>query len=355
MAEHIEENREVLQKLHEATRLEETRYPINLNTLVPHLGKVEGMTLTLRCEAMLHAANNDTKRAVDSIDTSFALARTLRNEPLLSSEWVRIACVAVTLQGLERLLSDQKLERDELAELDRRLEQAEEDGRRGIFRAMVGERAGVIEYFLTSWPGERPKFEQASAPPRRVSEEPFDVGFGTFKLIGIRDWDLRLYLETVGQFVAVSTNDFAGMLRAGELAEQQSMVRLSQGLGNLALMTRSIIPAIAGSRSFSNEVGLATRLRAARVAIAVEKYRRAHNGALPERLESLVPEVLAKPVVDPVFGKPFEFESSPTNAFQVVGKKPTNIFSSPIVYQIYSSAAGHALSNSLANAFVVRR
>ena len=172
-------------------------------------------------------------------------------------------------------------------------------------------------------------------------------------MLGLRDRDLRLYLETMEQFVAVSTNDFPGMLRAGEVAEKESMERMSHGLARLAVMTRMTIPAI--TRSFSKEVSLATRLRSARVAIAVERYRLAHNGGLPEGLDSLMPEIWAKPMVDPVFMNPFEFESSPTNAFRVAGKKPTNIFSSPIVYQIYSSAAGRKLSNNLANAFVVRR
>jgi hypothetical protein len=350
--EHIDENREVLQKLHVAARLEESRYPINLNvgvnTLLPHLAQVKGMTQTLRYDAMLHGANNDPERAVHSIDTSFALARTLRNEPLLISELVRIACVAISLQSFEWLLSEQPLEASQLAEVDRRLEQAEEDGRRDIFRAMAGERAGAIEYFLTSWPGlTPPPGGGPNLPPLQT------VGIGVFKMLGLRDRDLRLYLESMEEFVAVSTNDFPRMLRAGEVAEKESMERMSHGLARLAVMTRMTIPAI--TRSFSKEVSLATRLRSARVAIAVERYRLAHNGGLPEGLDSLMPEIWAKPMVDPVFMNPFEFESSPTNAFRVAGKKPTNIFSSPIVYQIYSSAAGRKLSNNLANAFVVRR
>src|SRR4051794_14950870 len=99
------------------------------------------MTRTLRYDAMLHAANNDPERAVHSIDTSFALARTLRNEPLLISELVRVACVTISVQSFERVLSDQKLEAGQLELLDRRLAQAEEDGRRCIFRAMVADRA----------------------------------------------------------------------------------------------------------------------------------------------------------------------------------------------------------------------
>jgi hypothetical protein len=348
MVAHIEENREVIQKLHEAARLEGSRYPINLNmgvnTLVPHLAPVKGMTQTLRYDAMWHAANNDPEGAVHSIDTSFALARTLRNEPLLISELVRMACVSITLQGVEWLLSDQKLEAGELAELDGRLAEAEEDGRRCIYRAMVGERAHAIGYFLTSWPGLT--LVGAPNPPPLQT-----VGFTALKMTGLRDRDLRLYLETTREFVAVTTNDFAGMLPASEVADQHLMERTSHGLGRLAIMTRMIIPTI--TKAFSKEVSLATRLRAARVAIGVERYRLGHNGALPERLES--PGVLAKLMVDPVFGKPFELESSPTNRFRLVGTEPTNIFSSAIVYQIYSAAAGHALSNVLANGFVVRR
>jgi hypothetical protein len=345
IAQHIDENREVIEKLHEAARLEGSRYPINLNmgqnTLLPHLAHVKGMTQTLRYEAILHAANNDVERAVHSVDTSFALARTLRNEPLLISELVRIACVAITLQEVERLLSDQKLDAGELAALDRRLIEAEEDGRRGIVRAMAGERALAIDYFLTSWPGVPPSNPNAAQ----------SMAFGALRITGLRDRDLRLYLETTREFVAVATNDFGEMLTAADVAEQNLIERTSHGLGQLAIMTRMIVPSI--TKAFSKEVALTTRLRAARMAIAVERYRVAHNGALPERLEGL--EGLPNPLVDPVFGKRFEFEVSPTNRFRVVGTEPTNVFSSAIVYQIYSPGAAQKLSNGLANAFVVRR
>ncbi len=348
---HIDQNREVIEKLHEAVLLEGSRYPINLNmgvnTLLPHLANVKRMTQTLRYDAMLNAANNDAERAVHSIDTSFALARTLRNEPLLISELVRVACVTISVQSFERVLSDEKLEAGQLAEVDGRLGQAEEDGRRCIFRALAGERANHIGYFGSMWGGGLVQQSGPAANPQAL--QTFSIG--VFKIFGLADRDLRMYLETMGQLVEVSTNDFPVILNKSEAIEKESMERMSHGLGQLAIMARMTIPTFDGY--FGREVALATRLRAARVAIAVEKYRLAHSGALPERLES--PGVLPKPVVDPVFGKAFEFESSPTNAVGVIGKAPTNIFSSRIVYQIYSPAAGTKLSNSLANAFVVRR
>jgi hypothetical protein len=347
MAEHIEENRQVIEKLHEAARLEESRYPINLKmgfkAPVTHLAQVRAMTQTLRYDAMLHAANQETGKAVNSVETSFALARTLRNEPLLISELVRISCVAISLLEVERLLSDLKLDEAQLEVLGRRLEEAEADGRRALFRAMAGERGGAIEEFLATWPGV--------AVGNTVSTQ--NIAIGALKVLGVRDRDLRLYLEMMEKSVSVSTNDFPEMLIAGERAEQEFVTRTSHGLGRFAVMTRMVIPAV--NRAYIKEVALATRLRAARVAIAVEKFRLAHNGVLPRALADLVPDILQKPVVDPVFSKSFDYERGPTNAFQVVGNKPTNILSSPIVYQIYSSAAAKKLSNNLANAFVVRR
>src|SRR5204863_571940 len=172
---------------------------------------------------------------------------------------------------------------------DRRLEQAEEDGRRGIFRAMVGDRAGEIDYFLTSWPVAQPP----PGPGGNTLQQAFDqsalkFGIGIMKAVGMRDLDLRMYLETMEQFIAASTNDFPEMLHRGEVAERESTERLSHGMAQLAFLTRLMIPAV--SRAFNKEVALATRLRSARVAIAVEKYRLAHKGALPENLGDLVPE-----------------------------------------------------------------
>jgi len=326
IAQHIETNHEVIEKLHAAAQLTESRYPINLNqgmnTLLPHLAHIKGFTQLLRYQAMLQSAGKSTEEAVRSVATSFALARTLRNEPILISELVRIACVAISIESLERVLSEHQLKADQLKAFDRELAQAERDGRESAFRGMVGERAGVLPYFA-SVAGLQQLQGQTGASPG----SPFQViAFGAFNMLGLRERDLRLYLGLMEQFTAAATNDFPEMLRKSEQTEQVMTQRVSHGLGKLAVMTRMMLPAI--GKAFTKEAALATRIRCARVAIAIEEYRLEHSGALPATLGALVPDYMEKPLLDPVLGKPFTLERLKTAGYQIssaeAGKKLQN-------------------------------
>ena len=52
-------------------------------------------------------------------------------------------------------------------------------------------------------------------------------------------------------------------------------------------------------------------LRSADAAAAVERYRDAHGGALPETLDALVPAVLDRVPIDPFTGAPVKWKTSP--------------------------------------------
>ncbi|HOB33237.1 MAG TPA: hypothetical protein PKH32_10205 [Verrucomicrobiota bacterium] len=53
------------------------------------------------------------------------------------------------------------------------------------------------------------------------------------------------------------------------------------------------------------------RVRSARTAIAVERYRRAHEESLPPALTNLVPEFLGEVPLDPFDGQPLRFVTTP--------------------------------------------
>jgi hypothetical protein len=55
------------------------------------------------------------------------------------------------------------------------------------------------------------------------------------------------------------------------------------------------------------DADLVSLVRVARTAVAIERYRLAHANALPESLESLVPEFLPEIPIDPCDGAPLRF------------------------------------------------
>lgn len=331
--ENLEENRGVLEKLEAAARLKGSRYSINLSVgamaLLPHLSHIKELTFLLGSQAVVQSAKKDYSGAARSLISGFALARTLRNEPILISELVRIACVAINVGNLEYLMSQAPLTAEELGAFEQVLEEAEADGRRGVFRAMAGERAGVIQYFTSSGvsPGV-PRGGKGSAIQILV-----DSGR---KALGIDARDLHLYLEMMGRFTNAATNDYPEMLRAGEQTETEFAQRLSRGINRFATLTRAMTPAL--SKAFAKEAALDTWIREARVAIAVEQYRLAHNGTLPPNLDALTPKYLTIGLVDAAEGKPFEFKVM-----------------NPAGYQITSPAAAKRLKNTRETTFTVRR
>jgi hypothetical protein len=72
------------------------------------------------------------------------------------------------------------------------------------------------------------------------------------------------------------------------------------------LLSAQILPAAAGG--LRKEAILVARLRCARVALAVERYRLKHSGALPSSLKELAPEFLPEVLENPVTGEPLIYE-----------------------------------------------
>ena len=304
LADYIEENEETLAKLHRAAQLSEARYPLDLSQgatlLLPHLAQIKGLALLLRYEAIHYSSLGDRDRAFRSVTSGFALCRSLRHEPILISELVRIACVAITAESLEYLLSAQTLPDEQLQVLSALTEQAEADGSEASFRAIVGERAGAIPYFTAP----SAELQQAIGGQLGFGAIPKlgTVALGAHRLLGLRDRDLREYLRFMGEYAEAATNGFPDAFRLSQRTQTEADRRLSRGLGRFALISRLVLPAI--GKVITKEAAIATRLRCAHAAIAVERFRVAHAGALPNSLEELVPGFLREIPRDPVEGQP---------------------------------------------------
>jgi hypothetical protein len=338
VAKVLDNNQPAFQKLVAASNLKESRYPIDLtpgfNALLPHLAKVKQLVQLLCAKGIFEVSKKDYRAAADTTLTSFALSRTLRNEPLLISELVRIACVAITVRNLEYLLNRGSFTKEELQAFDHALTQAEADGRRGAFRATAGEQAGILPY-LTTMSGMQ--LMQKTGGPKPSSSPIWDAAPMVLrKLLGIDTRDLRLYLELMDGYSAAATNDFPEMLRQADQINTEFDQRLSHGLNRFAVFTRLIQAPI--GKAYQKEAALAVWLREARVACAVEQYRLANNGTPPENLDVLTPTYLKSPLVDAVEAKPFQYRKLPSGG-----------------YEITSPIANKLLKNPLQTTFTVRR
>ncbi|MCI0539941.1 MAG: hypothetical protein L0Z50_32450, partial [Verrucomicrobiales bacterium] len=148
---YLADNEPALELAHEAARLNKSRYPMDLrqgfSTLVPHLARVKGLAQLLKLEAIYYSDQPKADLAVRSALTSFALAHSLKDEPLIISQLVRIACVSIALSGLERTCSENVLTEDQLLALAEKIKEAETDSDASPLRALAGEQCNGVEAF----------------------------------------------------------------------------------------------------------------------------------------------------------------------------------------------------------------
>ncbi|MFH1719604.1 MAG: hypothetical protein ABIF19_19815, partial [Planctomycetota bacterium] len=107
--QYIADNNEALALLHAGAAIEHCRYPVDLGAgfeaLLPDMSNLKGGVKLLSLEAVFHAENGNSESAVRSVRSAFGIARSLEKEPILVSQLVRIACQALTVSTLERLVN----------------------------------------------------------------------------------------------------------------------------------------------------------------------------------------------------------------------------------------------------------
>ncbi|HEX7859817.1 MAG TPA: hypothetical protein VF773_05810 [Verrucomicrobiae bacterium] len=331
IADHIENNQETLEILAEALKLNGARYPLtfqgNIQTIPPHLAELKKLANLLRYAAANAATNGEAERTFEALRNGFLLAGTLRNEPLMISELVRIACAAIALHSLEFALHHVSFTEEQLKELDQALQGSEVDCSRSRFRALAGERTLGIRGFDLIRSG------QLTQPAPGTTKERASAGL--YKMLGIIDRDEREYLAMMEGLIAAMTNGFPSAYQQTEALEKELDRRYSSGLRRLCAHTRGVFPAFA--KAVRKEAALLTQIRCARAAITVERYRVAHEGSLPDDLNALVPTFLAEILRDPVKGESLVYFETGTG------------------YQISSPGAAVELDNKRSTMFSVSR
>ena len=117
---------------------------------------------------------------------------------------------------------------------------------------------------------------------------------------------IAFYLEHMSGLIAAAEKPWPQALREAALAEDRLM---QLGRRSFVHRVRYMIPQLlapALGAAFEATARNVAMIDTADAAIAVEGYRRKH-GALPERLEQLVPEFLPEVPTDPFSGQPLQY------------------------------------------------
>jgi hypothetical protein len=296
-------NQALLDLLHSATGLTNSRYPIDLNqgfiVLLPHLTKVKGSIQLLATEALLDASNGDTQKALATLRAAGTVADSLAKEPILISQLVRIAGWAIISKRCEFILNGATLSDDQLAELQALFRNAERSDT--MARGLGGERAtGLVVFLGSRYQGNI--FGSANSAPTLKDRMLTSLYYGLLKSTGILHKDKTFYLDVMATNMAAAEAPFPQRLT---LAQRASSAVLSPP-SRMLIFSRMLLPAL--GRAIQRDGEHAAHIRTTQTAIAIERFRRAHNNNLPADLNELVPTYLPSVLLDPFDGQPLRFK-----------------------------------------------
>jgi hypothetical protein len=229
------------------------------------------------------------------------LARTLETEPILVSHLVRMGILNMAVQSLEWTLNRRSFDQGELGRLTAVFTDCERTNL--VARALIGERAVNIPYFRMSAAEAlriRRSEEGESAPPQRMLPgKPAPL-----MMTGFFERDLDFFLD------AMQTNiTIAELPPPRSLAAETSMEEVSAAASRHHYMLSSmLLPGL--TRAVSREAQCLARIRCARVALAVERFRQLH-GQLPEKLSDLSSDELGGVPLDPFDGEAVRYKVIP--------------------------------------------
>ena len=311
--------RDVCMDLHAAAQsgLTASRYPVELrqgyNVLLPCLAGLRTLARMLAIEAQVAAVERRPDAASNAILDIFPIEKSLKDEPLLISQLVRIAIDGIACGNLEDVMNRVTFSDAELKRIEDRLgcvlPPAEQE--RFMDRGMAGEEAMVLD--ASSNLGQT-----LSSGDLFGVRNSLLVSFASSAVTPLID---LLGIESFERLLTV--RGFAMMRESARAAAQKNCVPREDPLDKLwtsnlrarAMVTFILMPAL--SRAYEAEWRLRTQLDLARTAVAVERFRLA-NGRLPDRLDELVPAFLDRVPKDMWNdGKPLSYRVKNNGGFVV--------------------------------------
>lgn len=318
--DYLNRNDDALVLLHQASHVPQSRYPIDLGTFsirpYPHLANLLYSAHLLEAEAINEMHCDNPQSAVVSVQSLFALSHSLVKEPLVRSYLARLECQRIAIGSLQNLLSETALDDAQLDSLGDALEKAEDQ--RGLARAFIGQRCIGIYGFnllgdtldLTLLPVAR------SHPLRQRILVKLSVLFSSpaylYGLCGLLRWDELDYLRFMDRYIQTAQMDFPERIDAA-----RELARMLEQQGKLHAFSRGWLRGMNGPRVILKDASITASLRAARIAVAIERFRLAH-GELPHTLAELDPFGLRALPSDPFDGQPLRYRKL-ANGYAVYG------------------------------------
>lgn len=280
---------DILATAHEAAALGgEARFPTEFDKgeAMPLLqSRLREVARLLALDREICLRRGDSKGAVGSIRAVFALARSVKREPLLFAELLRVVFDAQACEGLQRLLLAGEASDDDLLAIDHDLTALEYHWQ--LHSAMLGERVQMLQAF--------------DYPELLGDDRPYAVVWWLFQPA-----DRLVYLQCMRELTAASAAlDYASLRTAVDRAQRDIAACIEAPSARWRYpMSKMLLPSL---DAMAHAVGRGTaRREVARTAVAIERYRRAKR-RLPADLDELVPDFMTQTPLDSFTGGPLHW------------------------------------------------
>ena len=269
-------------------------YGKGIEALLPHVSYIRNLSRILCANASLQSADGDHAQAWDTLITSLHVADSVRSEPILISQLVRIAAFGVTVDTLQAIAAD-------ALPSDRQYEE--------IVRLL--DSFASVEPLVTSFDGERLLFGESmfNRDPRWLlaglnggagDRAPPVVAISLFTPL------LRHNHAAYLNVMRVRATD-AALPYSG--ADSRQDRELLENIPRYCFLARMIVPAL--NMAKRRYVSVMARASVTRAGLAALRYRQ-EKGVYPASLDVLGRDDL----VDPFTGRTLAYETAP-NGFLV--------------------------------------
>jgi hypothetical protein len=305
-----------LDELRAASTKTRVRYPVEykldepFSILLPHLAKIKATVSLLALQSSAELAAGKSDDAFKDVHLMLWLTESMREEPFLINQLVRIAALQITAHTIWEGLAQHQWSDAQLQALQARLAQL--DFLSSIEMSLGAERAGgltAIDYARRrgDWSMFYDNESGTGAPSPTMAR-------GGAVLVP-RGW-FRMEAANYGQIFETQQEGVvdlqkrtvdAGRMEANSRAIDEIFGKKSYVALYLEhrIFARILLPALKNAtRRFAAGQVAADEMA---IACALERFRLA-NGKVPDTLEALAPKFIAKLPHDTLTGKPFKYE-----------------------------------------------
>ena len=301
-AEALSANREALAIFRGAAMLERSRYPVILSqyplTNFQYLADLKSAAQLLRLKAIVVAQQGNTLEASEAIVQTFAAADSFATEPLLLTQLVRFAIDTIAVSSLQHALNRASVSDSELRAIQKAAARADNAG--ALRLALLGERASFVTFLRDP---QRAVAADPTIAPDGVEGTVAEVFLWPMaKAVGFWQRDMRFGIDALTtniMFAALpSPQRFYSATNSEAIAQRASAGKY--------ILTALLLPAL--QKAFQRDALHSAHIRNALVALAIERFRMANAGKLPEATSAVVPAYLKELPVDPYDGKPVRYK-----------------------------------------------